>query len=195
MRTMVLGLLMNIIASPVTYAMEVETRLNPKTGENLALIKNPTHNSSNFPFSPQSDYEAHAICKYLGYERFVPNSVEMGNQRTDVIHLNSNGTVNSAPLDYPMLEIICVNKQQAELLETSIVVKNPFHSELMIPFAAFNADAAQGVCKYLGHDRFALNSGDFGDEVTNVLILNRDGSIMSASREYPIAQIVCIDKL
>lgn len=74
----------------------------------LITIPDPRHAESNLPVVSKEDKDELAVCKYLGTDGYLKNSVNYSSNKTLSLLIDDTGAVVGAQLTTPILSLVCI---------------------------------------------------------------------------------------
>jgi len=182
------------------YTSVVEEGYVPQPGDIPYVLPNPSVRDSDMFFFKSSNGQA--LCNYLGYEKYVRNSMQFNKVSTGsgvVIEKTENFSVYWS-LDLSnfsakkVSQITCLNVVPNRTYPTITKFKNPVYPGTQILLAT--SSDPDGACNLLGYGSYIYNG--LYVKPGHIQELNfeigRQGNIIRQRESYTITELICIKR-
>ncbi|MCM0607018.1 MAG: hypothetical protein KA715_13085 [Xanthomonadaceae bacterium] len=160
--------------------------------DQIVKLQNPVHPSLGIPFSAGNPTEIDGVCKALGYQNYIFDSARRSKEVVDVVQVNFDGITISNPKHNPIVEIWCSGSLTPPSDPGFTVIPQPIHKEVGLPFAAWQNQDFQGVCKYLGFSSYLDDSARRNKSLEDTVLVDEQGNLNNArASSYRLVTLTC----
>lgn len=182
------------IVSASSFAQTTTFLGRDKFADESFLITDPVHAGSNLPLIAAAEGNETGACRYLGYERYAPQSARYQTNKSKLhVWVDANGAAVKAAFTAPMKSLICINQvvnvappQESVLIESPIL-----HGSSSIPVTGYTKEQFQSACSYAGFGTY-LGGEKYASKSEQVIILGADLTVVGAPSGKALTRLVCL---